>query len=304
MIPWPSSPSLFPSLLLLLLMVICWKRYKARGPILKLPPGPRKLPLLGNLLQLIGSGSVPNRSLRDIAKKYGPVMHLKLGEVSTVIISSPKAASEVMKTHDLSFAERPGVLAAEVFPFAHSGLFASPFNDYYRKMRKICTQELLGAQRNNLFRSIREKEASNLIESICSSQGLPINLSEKLLSLTNTSISRAAFGEKCKSQDEYILLVKEMMTICSGFNVADLFPSLRFLGFISGLKPTLKRVYLRIDKILQEIIDDHKMEMMTIGTSKDFPGKEDLIHVLLKVRESSELKLDITAEHIKGVSMV
>ena len=62
---------------------------------------------------------------------------------------------------------------------------------------------------------------------------------------------------------------------------------------------------LRIDKILQEIIDDHKMEMMTNGTSKDYPaGKEDLIHALLKVQESSELKLDITAEQIKGISMV
>ena len=63
-------------------------------------------------------------------------MHLKLGEVSFVIISSPKAASEVMKTHDLSFAQRPDDLAAEVFPFAHSGLFACPFSDYYRANKK------------------------------------------------------------------------------------------------------------------------------------------------------------------------
>jgi hypothetical protein len=222
--------------------------------------------------------------LRDLAKKYGPVMHLKLGEVSTVIISSPKAASELMKTHDLTFAQRPDVLAAEVIPFVHSGFFSCPFNDYYRQIRKICTQELLGAQRNHLFRSIREEEVWNLTESISSSLGVPINLSNKLLSLTNTSISRAAFGENCRSQNEYILLINEMMRISSGFNVADLFPSLRFLGFISGLKPALMRVYRRIDKILQEIIDDHKMEMMTAGMSKDYPCKEDLIHVLLKVQ--------------------
>jgi hypothetical protein len=182
--------------------------------------------------------------------------------------------------------------------------FSYPFNDYYRQIRKICTQELLGAQRNHLFRSIREEEVWNLTESISSSLGVPINLSNKLLSLTNTSISRAAFGEKCRSQNEYILLIKEMMRISSGINAADLFPSLRFLGFISGLKPALTRVYRRIDKILQEIIDDHKMEMMTAGTSKDYPCKEDLIHVLLKFQESSELKLGITTEHIKGISMV
>jgi hypothetical protein len=49
-----------------------------------------------------------------------------------------------------------------------------------------------------LDRSIRETEVWNLTESISSSQGVPINLSNKLLSLTDTSISRAAFGEMCK----------------------------------------------------------------------------------------------------------
>ncbi|KAF5482610.1 hypothetical protein F2P56_003166, partial [Juglans regia] len=187
---------------------------------------PRKLPFIGNLHQLIGSGSLPHHSLRNLAKKYGPVFHIKMGELSTVIISSPKAAKEVLMTHDLSFAQRPTFLAADIFPNARSGLFSCPFNDYYKQIRKICTQELLGAQRVQSFWSVREEEVSNLIESISSSQGLPFNLSKGLLSLANNTISRTAFGsEKSKSQDEFIQLVKEMMTLSQGFNVPDLFPS-------------------------------------------------------------------------------
>jgi hypothetical protein len=49
-----------------------------------------------------------------------------------------------------------------------------------------------------LDRPIREAKVWNLTESISSYQGVPINLSNKLLSLTNTSISRAAFGEMCR----------------------------------------------------------------------------------------------------------
>ena len=67
-------------------------------------------------------------------------------------------------------------------------------------MRKICVLELLTAQRVRSFRSIREEEVWNLIETISSSNGLPINLSKLLFSMTNSVTSRAAFGESAKNK--------------------------------------------------------------------------------------------------------
>jgi hypothetical protein len=79
--------------------------YNAKGR-LHLPPGPLlSLPVVGNLHQIMGV--LPHRSLRDLARRHGPVMQLRLGMVPTVVVSSAEAAREVLKTHDAACCSRP-----------------------------------------------------------------------------------------------------------------------------------------------------------------------------------------------------
>ncbi|XP_059455184.1 desmethyl-deoxy-podophyllotoxin synthase-like [Corylus avellana] len=295
---FPLSSWLFFSFFNLFILFICWKRCKARGQVLqKLPPGPWKLPLIGNLHQLAFS-SLPHRSMRDLAKKHGPIMQLQLGEVSAIIISSPDLAKQVLKTHDTAFANRPSALAAEVLSYGYSGIVFTPYGDYWRQIRKICVVELLSAKRVLSFRSVREEEACNLVESISlsGSGGFPINLSEKIFSFTNRIASRAAFGKKCKYEKEFISLVREGFSLSGGFNVPDLFPSLKFLAFLTGMKPALEKLHRKMDKILEDIIEE---KMQTITTTKD----DDIVDVLLQLRETGGVDFNITTNHIKAVTL-
>ena len=87
----------FPVLLCFLLFIfmalkIVKRKPNPKGSTTTLPPGPWKLPIIGNMHQL--GGPLPHRTLRELAKKYGPLMHLKMGEVSTVVFSSPETAKE------------------------------------------------------------------------------------------------------------------------------------------------------------------------------------------------------------------
>ncbi|KAK7855040.1 germacrene a oxidase [Quercus suber] len=144
-------------------------------------------------------------------------MQLQLGEVLAIIISSPKVAKEVLKTHDAAFANRPVLLAIEVISYDNSGMIFAPYDEYWRQMRKLCVMQFLSAKRIQSLRSIREEEVWNLIEGISSSAGLQINFTEKISSSTYGITARAAIGKKCKYEEELISLIKETFILIGGF---------------------------------------------------------------------------------------
>ncbi|KAL5803891.1 hypothetical protein ACOSQ3_030691 [Xanthoceras sorbifolium] len=299
-----SSFSLLLTFLVFVSMVLkIGKRFKTNETTLSLPPGPWKLPLIGNLHQLVGS--LPHHRLRDLSKRYGPLMHLQLGEVSTVVVSSPEFAKEVMRTRDVIFASRPRILASEIVGYGSSNIIFSPYGDYWRQLRKICISELLSTKRVQSFRSVREEEVSNLINWIGSKAGSVINLTEKIHSLAFGVTARAAFGQRCKDQEIFIAVVKEGTKLGAGFSFADLFPSIEAIQWISGIKSQLEKFHQEFDRILENIIKEHQKDQKeTLEIDKSEESEEDrdhLVDVLLKVQKQSDSEFQLTTDNIKAV---
>nr|AVX32610.1 cytochrome P450 VoCYP71D511 [Valeriana officinalis] len=269
---------------------------KLRSPK-RLPPGPWKLPLIGSLLHM--AGPLPHRTLKDLAEKYGPLMHLQLGEISAIVVSSPEMVNEFMKTHDIAFASRPPVLAIEIVAYNRDDIAFAPYGDYWRQMRKIATLELLSVKKVGSFSSIREKEVHNLVESISSSGSIiPIDMTEKLFGLISSVAARASFGNKCKDQDSFLELTNEIISLAGGFNIFDLFPSFKLLHRLTGMRQKFEMMHQKVDQVFENIIKDHIQERADDTHGNDHT--EDLLDVLLRLKDEG-LEFPITYTNVKAV---
>ncbi|XP_055808480.1 premnaspirodiene oxygenase-like [Solanum dulcamara] len=290
---------LFLSFLYLLLV----ERKKSRNLNKKLPPGPWKLPFLGNLHHLALEGGLPHHALTNLGKKYGPFMHFQLGEISTVVVSSMDMAREVLKTHDLAFASRPKLEALDIICYKSTDIAFSPYGDYWRQMRKVCIMELLTAKNVRSFSSIRRDEASLLVQFIRSStRGKPINVREHILRYESSITCKAAFGNQLlKDREKFIGIVSELVKLAGGFSVSDIFPSIKILQMLSGLRSRILKVHKNVDVILENIIKEHKKNIASDKKGNGALRGEDLVDVLLRLMESGELKIPITNDNIKAV---
>ncbi|XP_050216071.1 desmethyl-deoxy-podophyllotoxin synthase-like [Mercurialis annua] len=265
----------------------------------KLPPGPWKLPIIGNIHNLLGS--LPHVRLNALAQVFGPIMHLQLGEVTTIIVSSPEIAKEIMKTHDLNFASRPFNVAANII--SSSNLAFAPYGPFWRHMRKICTMELFTAKRVQSFRPIREEEILNVMKSISCSEGSEVDLSTMLFGYTYKVVSGAAFGKIRKEQEAFVPYIKDIIEAISGFSIANLFPSVKLLHNIGGMKARVEMLHHESDKILESIINDHRYKRKGLPKKMNDEEEDDLIDVLLNLQEDENLGFSLATESIKGIIM-
>ncbi|CAN1337025.1 Desmethyl-deoxy-podophyllotoxin synthase [Linum perenne] len=275
----------------------------------RLPPGPMKLPLIGNLHNLLlmsNKSSLPHHALREMADEYGDLVHLQLGEVSAVVVSSAEMAMEIMKAHDNVFADRPRNLAVDIGTWGSKDIAFCPLGDYWKQMKRISITDLLGAKKVLSFAPIREVEVSNLIHSIRSSseQGgnVPINISEKIYSLFNVIICKTAFGSHEWKEKDVINSMREAAMVAGGFHVLDFYPSLEFLHVISGLKSKILKLRDHKDGILDRVIEEHRQKMMERRRQDDeSEDDEDFVDVFVRLQENEHLQCPITNTNIKAV---
>lgn len=261
-------------------------------PKLNLPPGPWTLPLIGSIHHIV-SNPLPYRAMRELAHKHGPLMMLWLGEVPTLVVSSPEAAQAITKTHDVSFADRHINSTVDILTFNGMDMVFGPYGEQWRQLRKLSVLELLSAARVQSFQRIREEEVARFMRSLAASAsaGATVDLSKMISSFINDTFVRESIGSRCKYQDEYLAALDTAIRVAAELSVGNIFPSSRLLQSLSTARRKAIASRDEMARILGQIIRETK-EAMDQGGDKT--SNESMISVLLRLQKDAGLPIELT----------
>ncbi|XWS38465.1 hypothetical protein CRYUN_Cryun19dG0133600 [Craigia yunnanensis] len=267
----------------------------------KLPPGPRRVPIFGNLFDL---GDKPHKSLAKLAMTHGPVMSLKLGSLITVVVSSEKMAKEIMQKHDLTFSNRTIVDAVRACQHHEVGLPWIPVSPLWRTLRKVCNTHLFTSQKLDANQYLRRKKTQELIADVHKSchTGEAINIGQAAFNttinlLSNTIFSMDLVDPNSPIAQEFRKTVWGIMEDAGKPNLVDYFPMLRKID-PQGVRRRMTNHFEKLLDLFGKMFDERLQSRKEQGST----ASNDVLDTLLDIIEGNIEEINKT--HVTNLLLV
>ncbi|XP_072296428.1 cytochrome P450 2K1-like isoform X2 [Eucyclogobius newberryi] len=199
-----SSPG--SGLGLVLVMILVYVAYNGLNSD-QGPPGPKAIPVLGNLLQI--DLKRPYQTLIKFSQKYGPVFTVWLGPKKVVVLAGYKTVKEALVNHAEVFGDRdPQPIFTENLGENSHGVIWSN-NEPWKEMRRFALTNLrdFGMGKRVLEEKVTE-EAKCLCEVIRNFRGRAFDTTEPMNRAVSNIICSLVYGSRFEYDDpEFTTLV-------------------------------------------------------------------------------------------------
>ncbi|CAN1258625.1 Geraniol 8-hydroxylase [Linum perenne] len=289
-------------LCILTTLAILGRFFASRTPA-NLPPGPPRLPIIGNLHIL---GDKPHQSLANLAKIHGPLMSLKLGQVITIVASSPSVAREILQTHDQVLSNRQLTLAFCASDHHKFGIPLLPMGSKWRNLRKVCSTYLFATQKLDSNQDLRSKKIQNLLESVRRNayEGKAVDIGGEAFRATLSAISMTVLSLDLTDEgSEYVTEFKEVswgiMDESGKPNLGDYFPVLGRLD-LQGIQKRMRSHSSKMLNLFGRIID----ERLKRRNLEAYVSSNDMLDTLLDIVDQENGDASMNLDLIKHLFLV
>lgn len=184
----------FSSTLCFVALLYACKNRALRGP-LPLPPGPRGLPLIGNVFDV--NFTEPWLTYEEWGKQYGDILHAKLLGKDLIVVNSERVARALLEQRSTIYSDRPHIPTNKLFGMDfNTGLL--PYGSEWRLHRRMF-RVALNKEVAATYKLLEVRKVHQLLRNLLSS---PEEYYQHFNTLSAAIIMAVAYGYDVTPQND------------------------------------------------------------------------------------------------------
>ncbi|OBZ74478.1 O-methylsterigmatocystin oxidoreductase [Grifola frondosa] len=187
----PSPTAMIAAFILsVILMTFLYVKYGKGDAIIRLPPGPKALPILGNVHQL--PLEYQQQTLASWGKIYGDVIFAKFFQTPALVLNSRNAAEDLLEKKSAKYSDRPRF----IFMGWDSVLNNLSYGERFRKHRKWIQDAFQAKPALMSYRPLQRRETYTLLLGL---MNRPADVQEHLRRWAAAMIMEITYGHRVTS---------------------------------------------------------------------------------------------------------
>ncbi|PSS03037.1 Cytochrome P450 89A2 like [Actinidia chinensis var. chinensis] len=264
-----------------------------------LPPGPRTVPVISNLLWLRKSSSEMETVLKNLRDKYGPIITLRIWSRPAIFVASHKVAHQALVQNGAVFSDRPKALpTSKIINSDQHNINSAAYGPTWRILRRNLTSEILHPSRVKSYSGARLWVLGILINRLVvestSTSSTGVRVVDHFQYAMFCLLVVMCFGDRLQEKQikEIETVNRQMLLSFSRFNVLNFWPSLGKIVFRNRWKELFQmqqnlenvlipliRSRIELVKQRQQQLDNDHHEQVEADEDKDVDNSDTVAYI-------------------------